>query len=175
MGEVVMNYSRPPGAPPFLSPASGWSDPLTGADGPELFDRVAANEQARIERYGRELTVVVVEVVGLDACAATWGQDVAEGVFLAIAQLLRREVRTSDYLARTGPAQFRILLIETNEIAAINFVERARTACDAHADRARDFVHVGFGWASASPDRPLAATIDVAAERLASDLGLAES
>ena len=41
---------------------SGWSDPLTGTDGPRLWDRVISSEIARVKRYRRPATVLLVEV-----------------------------------------------------------------------------------------------------------------
>ena len=158
-----------PGSP--TGPRSGeWYDQATGLDGPALLERVGANEQARIERYGRGLTVVEVEIVGLDAFASAWGRDVADALFATLVRTLRAQVRTSDWLARIGAARFRVLLIESDEIAAINFVERVRAACDAQLPAPPDGPRIGLGWAGASRDRSIMAAVPVAQERLAVDL-----
>ena len=117
--------------PGLLPPApSGWSDPLTGTDGPRLWDRIITSEVARVARYKRPATVVLVEVVGLAPFGRMWGADVAERLFIQLARTLAVEIRSSDHIARIDHARFAILLTETDEIAAINFVERARAACD---------------------------------------------
>lgn len=153
-----------------LAPPKGWSDPLTGIDGPRYWDRVVSSERARVTRYGRSATVVLVDVVGLEALAAQWGPDVAVRAFIRLARTLSREVRSSDHIARIEPMRFGIMLTETDEIAAINFVERARTACQCELGLASEFVHVGFGWASPSGKADLSSALDAAAERVLHDL-----
>jgi diguanylate cyclase (GGDEF)-like protein len=153
-----------------LAPPKGWTDPLTGIDGPRYWDRVVSSERARVTRYGRSATVVLVDVVGLEALAAQWGPDVAVRAFIRLARTLSREVRSSDHIARIEPMRFGIMLTETDEIAAINFVERARTACQCELGLASEFVHVGFGWASPSGKADLSSALDAAAERVLHDL-----
>ena len=116
---------------------SGWTDPLTGTDGPRLWDRVISSEVARVSRYHRPATVVLVDVAGLDDFARAWGTDVAERLFIQLARTMSVESRSSDHIARIDRTRFAILLTETDEIAAINFVERVRAACECRATRAR--------------------------------------
>ena len=65
--------------------------------------------------------------------------------------------------------RFAILLTETDEIAAINIVERVRAACEYQLG-ASELVRIAIGWASPSTTSDLRAAIDVAAERLAEEL-----
>ena len=154
----------------LLPPPVGWSDPLTGTDGPRYWDRVISSEEARLRRSKRTATIVVIEFAGFDELARRWGHDAAASTFVKLARTLANEIRSSDYVARVERTQFAILLTETNEIAAINFVERARSACETQLGMARDVVRVGIGWSSPSAAGRLAASFDVAAKRLASDL-----
>lgn len=154
-----------------LPPApSGWSDPLTGADGPRLWDRFISSEAARVGRYHRPATVVLVDVAGLEEFALAWGADVAERVFIQLARTLSVESRSSDHIARIDRTRFAILLTETDEIAAINFVERVRAACESLV-RAPELVRIGIGWAGPSGSTDLRTAIDLAATRLAEELG----
>ena len=148
---------------------SGWSDPLTGTDGPRLWDRVISSEVARVSRYRRPATVVLVDVAGLDDFARAWGSDVAERLFIQLARMLSVESRSSDHIARIDRTRFAILLTETDEIAAINFVERVRAACESHL-RAPDLIRLGIGWAGPTGSTDLRAAIDIAAARLAEEL-----
>ena len=86
------------------------------------------------------------------------------------ARTLSREIRTSDHIARIEALRFGILLTETTEIAAINFVERARAACERELRVATEIVAVGFGWASPPPKRDLSDAITVAERRLHAEL-----
>jgi diguanylate cyclase (GGDEF)-like protein len=152
------------------APPVGWSDPLTGADGPRYWDRTISSEQARIRRSKRSATIVLLEFRGLDDLVERWGRDAAEGMFVKLARTLGREVRTSDYLARVERTQFAILLTETDEIAAINFVDRVRSACEAELSMARESLRIGIGWASPSVAGDLSTALEVAAKRLVADL-----
>ena len=155
---------------PLPASPSGWSDPLTGTDGPRLWDRFVSSEVARVGRYHRPATVVLVDIAGLDDFARAWGSDVAERLFIQLARTLSVESRSSDHIARIDRTRFAILLTETDEIAAINFVERVRDACEAQI-RTLALVKVGIGWAGPSGSTDLRAAIDLAAARLAEELG----
>jgi len=153
-----------------IAPPDGWADILTGADGPRLWDRIVLSEQARVARYHRPVTVALAELVGLDGLAGLWGWDVAERALAACARRLGREIRSSDHIARLEQARFGILLTETTEIAAINFVERARSSCERELKATGDAVRIGFGWASPPDKGDLTDAIGIALTRLAADL-----
>jgi diguanylate cyclase (GGDEF)-like protein len=157
----------------MIAPPDGWTDLLTGTDGPRLWDRVVLSETARCSRYHRPVTVAIVEVVGLADLAAEWGWDVAERALANCARRLAREIRSSDHVARIERARFGVLLTETAEIAAINFVERARASCEQELAPYGDRVRIGFGWASPQGKADLADAIEVATRRLTSDLAAA--
>ena len=72
---------------------------------------------------------------------------VEAGLVRRFADLLRRETRATDRIARLGPARFAILLPETTEVGATQLVERlqARTADWSNGTPG---VVVGAGWAS---------------------------
>jgi diguanylate cyclase (GGDEF)-like protein len=175
----------PPGAPiedlggrgeaipivgPEVSTPSGWSDPQTGTDGPRLWDRLIISESARVRRYKRPATVVLVEVVGIDGLARLWGPRVAEHALAAAARILAKEIRTSDHIARLERLRFGILLTETTEIEAINFIERARAACERDLQVATEAVNVAFGWASPPKRGDLSDAMELASHRLANEL-----
>jgi diguanylate cyclase (GGDEF)-like protein len=154
----------------ILPPApAGWSDPLTGTDGPRFWDRLIASEVARVGRYERPATVVLLEVAGLDDYARAWGPDVAVRLFIQVARTLSVESRSSDHIARIDRTRFGILLTETNEIAAINFVERVRDSCEAEL-QSPELVRIGIGWAGPHGSNDLRAAIEIAETRLAEEL-----
>jgi diguanylate cyclase (GGDEF)-like protein len=168
-GAVHQPQATPPSEP------SGWSDPLTGADGPRFWDRILASETARAKRYSRPVTVGFVEVTGLERLAIHWGPQVAERVLVGVGRTIAREVRSSDHVARIGSGRFGLLLTETNEVAAINCFERIRSACEADLGPASVDVVIGFGWASPPPKGDLKQALSLADKRLAADLRQAGS
>ena len=149
---------------------AGWEDPITGLDGPDLWRRVLVAEVARSTRYKRPLTVVVIELVGLEQLTAMWGADVARHTLREAAQGVRRTSRTSDYCARIGPSRVGVVLTETDEIAAINFVERVREAAPKRLPRGADSLDFGFGWASPRQGESAEAVVRRAETRLMVEL-----
>jgi diguanylate cyclase (GGDEF)-like protein len=126
----------------------GWGDSETGLEGPDFWRRLLISEVARSARYGRPLTIVLLDVNGLDDILQTWGRRVTKHTLRETAQVLRRMARTSDYCTRIGATRFGILLTETGEIEAINFIERAREGCTRSLPRGAESVRLAFGWAS---------------------------
>jgi diguanylate cyclase (GGDEF)-like protein len=153
-----------------VSTPGGWSDPQTGTDGPRYWDRLILSESARVSRYKRPATVVLVEIAGLADLGRLWGPRVVEHTLATAARILSKEIRTSDHIARIEPLRFGVLLTETTEIAAINFVERARAACDRDLQVATEVVGVAFGWASPPNGGDLSDAMAIATKRLEAEL-----
>jgi diguanylate cyclase (GGDEF)-like protein len=158
----------PAGSLDWLAPPTGWSDTLTPMDGPIFWARLVSHESARIRRYKRPATVVVLEVMGLSELRQLWGADVAVETLIQVGATVTKQIRSSDAAARIGPAQFGVYLPETNEIDAINFVERTRSAIARTLGRKADTITVGIGWASPK-NGSLDDAIQLAETRLARD------
>ena len=144
----------------------GWTDQLTGTDGPRLWDRILSSETARVKRYHGPATIVLAELFGVDSFSAVWGADAAGRLFVQLARTLAVEVRSSDHIARLETSRFGILLIETDEIAAINFVERVRAACEQQPGELR----VAMGWASPTGKSDLHDALATAEARLVDEI-----
>jgi diguanylate cyclase (GGDEF)-like protein len=152
------------------TPPSGWTDPMTSADGPHYWDRLISSERDRIRRYHRPATVVFIELANLDRLGALWGDDVAAQALIRVGRTLMRQIRSSDHAARIAMGRFAVFLPETNEIAAINFVERVRASIDASLGFMDETLQVGIGWASPA-DGDIDAALTIAERRLDTDLG----
>ena len=161
---------RPPVDDSPIPRPSGWDDPLTGLEGPVFWQRVLIAENARATKYARPVTVCVVEVEGIDAVVETDGEDAGRRVLRHTAQLLRREARASDYCARIDACRFGIVLTETDEITAINFVERVREAVPRSLPEVRGTVRFSFGWASARQREAPDSLVRRAERRLVAEL-----
>ena len=139
----------------YSSPAAAEQDPLgrqidrlTGLLGPTDWNRLVADEDIRHARYKRRATVVVMELDGLDRLTAALGQLAADRVIVAVADTIRRHARKADHVARLGPSRFGVLLPETDEVAAINYVERVREASDLWLESGAISLRLAIGWAS---------------------------
>ena len=152
----------------WLMPPTGWTDTLTPMDGPIFWARLVSHESARVRRYKRPATVVVLDVMGLTELRQLWGADVAVETLIQVGATVTKQIRSSDAAARIGPTQFAVYLPETNEIDAINFVERTRSAIARTLGRKGDTITVGIGWASPK-NGSLDDAIQLAETRLARD------
>jgi diguanylate cyclase (GGDEF)-like protein len=148
---------------------SGWSDTITSTDGPHYWDRLMSSERDRVRRYRRPATIVFIEIAHLDRLGELWGEDVAAQSLVRVGRTVMRQIRSSDHAARIDVSRFAVFLPETDEIAAINFVERARAAIEASLGNMADTVALAFGWASPT-DGDFDAALELAESRLAAEL-----
>lgn len=156
---------------PDVEPAAvdrdgGDLDPETGLAGPVAWARWLEEEQARVMRFHRAATVVLVELSGIDRLAERIGQEAAERLVPPIGLTMRRQARATDHLARLGPTRFAALLVETDEVRAINYIERVRSACDVWLEAGAVMLRLSVGWAEISVDRTAAVAVLDAERRL---------
>jgi diguanylate cyclase (GGDEF)-like protein len=145
------------------------TDPVTGFDLPAGWARRLADESARIQRYGRTSTIVLVELAGLDRLAERLGTDAAERLIAPIGSTMRRLARSADNLARLGPTRFAVLLPDTDEVKAINYVERVRGACDVWLEAGAVSLRLAMGWAEISASQGADVALHDAERRLAEE------
>jgi diguanylate cyclase (GGDEF)-like protein len=142
------------------------TDPATGLDLEPAWARWLGEEEARIQRFHRPATIVLVELSGLDRLADRLGDEAAGRLIRPIAMTMRKNSRATDHLARLGPIRFGAILTETDEIRAINFVERIRSACDVWLEAGAVMLRLSIGWAEISADRPAEVALPDAEGRL---------
>jgi diguanylate cyclase (GGDEF)-like protein len=126
-------------------------------------------EAARATRYHRPVTIVFVELAGLGRLTDRVGAAAADRLIPPVAATIRRHARAADRLARLGPTRFGVLLVETDEIRAINYIERIRTNCDVWLAAGAVSVRLSVGWAEIRPDRSVEAAVAEAEQRLFDD------
>ncbi|HTS14961.1 MAG TPA: GGDEF domain-containing protein [Candidatus Sulfotelmatobacter sp.] len=165
----------PPDAPGFelQAPSDPLHDPVTGLESAFAWERHIREEALRLRRYGRPFAVVYAELDGLDRLADRVGASAAGRIVPAIGQVLKRQARAVDTIARVGPARFAVLLPETDEVRAINYVERVRAACDVWLQAGAVALQLSFGWASPGPEGDIHTAQLRAEERLQGELAAA--
>jgi diguanylate cyclase (GGDEF)-like protein len=163
---VAAAVASTPAPTPGGHPAASRTDPLTGLLTLNEWNRIVADEDARVLRYRHTATVVVIELDGLDRLVTTLGRDAGDRVLPALADALSRNARAADHLARIGTSRFGILLPETGEVEAINYVERVREACDLWLESGAIALHLSIGWASPGPEASMADAVALAHERM---------
>ena len=145
-------------------------DTLTGLMGPGAFTRLVVAEDIRIQRYHRPATIVIFELGGLDRLVDRLGADAADRVVPALADTMRRLARDVDHVARLAPGRFGVLLPETDEVAAINYVERVRRACELWLESGAIALSLAVGWAGTTGDPTLPEVQRLATDRMYTEL-----
>jgi diguanylate cyclase (GGDEF)-like protein len=143
-----------------------WFDPETGLPGPAFWNAVLFAESSRSARFERPATVLLVEIAGVREVIAQWGFEVIARECVELGGILREGCRHSDYVVRLDVTRFGILLVETDEIAAINVVERLRAKVDREVGSRLPHGHIAFGWASPKGKQRLLEVLEPAEERL---------
>lgn len=138
-------------------------------DGP-AWSRILGDEAARIKRYHRAATVVMIELDGLDRFVERLGHDAGDRIVPAVADTIRRLARDADHVARLGPGRFGVLLPETDDVAAINYVERVRRSCELWLESGAIAMRLAIGWAGTAGDPDLAEVQRIATERMFTEL-----
>ena len=150
--------------------SKAWYDASTGIPGPAFWAVVLGTESARSARYHRPSTIVLAQVVGFDSLVRRWGLELAVLGVIDVVRVLRAGCRASDYVARLADDLIGMILTETDEIAAINMIERVRDRCDQAIELRAGEGRVAFGWASPRPNRALEESVAKAEELLRRDL-----
>lgn len=145
-------------------------DALTGLMDASAFNRRVQDEEARLHRYHRPATVVIFELEGLDRLVGRLGPEAADRVVPAVADTIRRLARASDHVARLAPGRFAVLLTDTDEVAAINYVERVRQACELWLESGAIALRLAIGWAGSTGDPSLPDTQRLATDRMYTEL-----
>ncbi len=147
-------------------PADPYVDEPTGLDSRAAWERILAEENARYVRYRRPIGIVVAELDGFSRFEGGFGVDASRRILAAVGETMRRSARRTDRVAHVGGGRFFALLPETDEIQAINYVERIRGECDRWLDAGAVALRLSVGWASPSAVGELHTALRTAEERM---------
>lgn len=110
-----------------------FTDDLTEVYNARFVKSALKRELRRAARFRQELSVLLVEADGFDG----WNQRAAlatrEGWLKELAARLVQQVRSFDFVARSGPGRFIVVLPQTPRVGAIEVAERIRAAVETQA------------------------------------------
>ena len=102
------------------------TDGLTGLLNKRAMLDAAEQKVAAARRFGRKLSVLVTDIDFFKKVNDTHGHDVGDVVIKGLGEILRRQKRTTDVVARFGGEEFVILCEQTDEAGALQLGERIR-------------------------------------------------
>lgn len=109
------------------------TDGLTSLSNRRHFDMLARAEWLRYRRYGRPLSLLLIDVDAFKLINDRFGHDAGDLVLTAIARNCAAVKRETDVAARVGGDEFVLLLPETDQSAAIIVAERLRAQIQNHS------------------------------------------
>lgn len=125
------------------------------SDGHERWTRALDAESARIARNGRRASVALIDLEGPAADGDWLESEDAAAVLPRLAQTIRLHAREADVVVPLGAGRYGVLLVDTDQVLAINFVERVRHACDTWLTAHAVALRLVIGWADARPGRSI--------------------
>ena len=103
-------------------------DGLTGLANRRGLDEVLLREVARCNRYGRPMSVVMIDLDRFKELNDRYGHQAGDQVLCEAAELIRGFVRSQDIVARYGGEEIAVLMPETPMEQAALVAERLRVA-----------------------------------------------
>ena len=103
-------------------------DPLTGVYNRRFFYESLGKELHRAERYGSEVSIVLLDIDNFKAINDSLGHSAGDDALRRVADVAAAVLRPTDSFARLGGEEFGLLLPETNQLDALLVAERLRTA-----------------------------------------------
>src|SRR5262249_36754068 len=113
-------------------------DALTGIWNRSYFNQRLGEEIAAAQRYGRVLSLVLLDVDSFKTLNDTYGHPFGDQVLQRIGELLHETLRATDAPCRFGGEEFALILSETDEAGALTTAERLRIALSEHTFRPKD-------------------------------------
>ena len=107
-------------------------DPLTGLGNRRQFDRLCAELLPALEREGRPVVLALIDVDHFKNINDLHGHAVGDRVLVALAQLLRENMRSRDVIARHGGEEFVVVLPGMTLAQGAEVCERLRERVAAH-------------------------------------------
>lgn len=106
------------------------SDPLTGIGNRRTFDERLSAEVARAQRYGRKLSLALIDIDHFKAVNDLHGHQAGDRVLVLFAHLLAAQSREGELVARIGGEEFIWLMPETDQQGAYAAADRVRKAME---------------------------------------------
>jgi diguanylate cyclase (GGDEF)-like protein len=113
-------------------------DPLTDAANRRHFHACLEAELARAGRYGRECSLVIIDIDHFKQINDRHGHAGGDDALRHFVQITREQLRTQDELGRLGGEEFAVLFPETGLESAMAVTERIRRAVEATPARFGD-------------------------------------
>ena len=108
------------------------TDGLTNIANRKQLDTILSDEIPRARRYGRDLSVLMLDIDHFKNINDTYGHLAGDCVLSALASMLQKRLRPNDKLGRYGGEEFCAILPETSLASAAHIAEDLRSLIASH-------------------------------------------
>nr|WP_240978780.1 GGDEF domain-containing protein [Longimicrobium terrae] len=105
-------------------------DPLTGCHNRRGFDEILEREMARAQRYGRPLSLVLLDIDRFKSINDDFGHEVGDHALQRIGRAVRHSFRSSDSACRYGGEEFALIFPETGRDEGSRLAEKMRVVVE---------------------------------------------
>jgi diguanylate cyclase (GGDEF)-like protein/PAS domain S-box-containing protein len=109
-------------------------DYLTGAYNRRAAMEIVNTEISRVDRYGGDLSVLMVDVGGMQRINRVYGSRAGDAVLVRVAEVVGMHKRASDSICRYGGDEFLVILPGTDADGAVTYAERLAPAVKVSLD-----------------------------------------
>lgn len=102
-------------------------DPLTGLFNRRFLDEVETGIVSSVLRRKSSLGVLMCDIDYFKKVNDTYGHETGDTVIKGIAEIFKKELRTSDYVIRYGGEEILALLVDADEEKSLEIAERIRS------------------------------------------------
>lgn len=107
------------------------TDRLTGLYNRSKFDEALAGELARTQRYNSPLALIIYDVDHFKQVNDIYGHQTGDNVLVRLSQIVSKQIRSTDLLARWGGEEFVILIPGLDGATAHRTAEKLKAAVEA--------------------------------------------
>ena len=119
------------------------TDPLTQLPNRRHFEQVLRAELDRVNRYGGKCSVAIADVDFFKHYNDKLGHLAGDRALRELADVMRRELRLHDMVARFGGEEFSMIMINAGKDESLPILERIRAEVEEHPFRQRDIQPTG--------------------------------
>jgi len=131
-----------------LSRIQADTDALTGLSNRRCFVETLEKEIKRCQRYGRKLSLAMIDADSFKKINDRYGHDSGDKVLQALAKLFIDEFRHCDWIGRLGGEEFAVIFPETGihgaRLACVRLLKNIRSA-EIEVDGAKIYCTVSIG------------------------------
>ena len=108
------------------------NDSMTGLRNRRFLEEYADTLISQCKRRGTAMTLIMLDLDYFKKVNDTYGHDIGDLMLIELAQILKAQVRDSDWIIRYGGEEFLIILLDTPASAGYKVAEKIRLAVANH-------------------------------------------